>query len=788
MKNSLVLVNALLALCLFARCAGATVPSVDREELGTGGLSSDELAALNGGGGGTPGGGSGSGSGAEALVTLVSVGPATAAGALTYYVDGENGNDANNGTSPSTPWKSFKNVNAKTFSPGDHILLEADSTWNGDSVTAANYATLGATDKVGMLYPKGSGAPYNHCVIDLYDVHNFGQADQSVSYRSSRRPVINGNGTPAPDTRQSRWYMSGAVTLFDSHHWKIRNLELTNTFDDPIANPNHWYAPSVPKHLAGILVASTPFDPALASTTPNGFRGPVNPDDPESYNIIIQNCYVHDVQSMHNDNGASTIFGNSSALGASTSPPLGKLGGGILLIESASLVDGAVYPNASYYKGWDGLLVEGNIVKKTMTVGIRNAGFTDKAASEEYSDFGTNQGNNHFVIRGNYLEKVFGDGLVICSVNAGVHANSRKDGKNGLVESNIFKDTCYGPNSKGNWAAAWAMRSNHTVFQYNEAYGALYGKYDGEAWDVDQYCRRVVYQYNYSHHNQGGAILFMTQQYDSVFRYNISANDGGGTRYLETITPNVDHSSDSWSLYPVGQTLIHNHSATVGDYKVPLIYNNTFYVGPGVTTWLYAMSHTPANVNWAARFYNNIIVKAGPGRVNLSGNHAANGTYGHFYNEAAGFRNNLLWGYDTDPAAGDLTKFNNGDGTAIGTFVNANGNRWLNPKLPVQSGGYFEDELRAQRDDEFTEYNDPDSLKAFTGKSRLRRRASLFAPAAGSPAIGAGLNIPLGDSIAVPGGESGIWNGGTVTEDFFGQALGGVSPIGAAAGPYRSAY
>jgi hypothetical protein len=39
--------------------------------------------------------------------------------AATYYVDATNGNDANNGTSESTPWKTIAQVNASTFNPGD---------------------------------------------------------------------------------------------------------------------------------------------------------------------------------------------------------------------------------------------------------------------------------------------------------------------------------------------------------------------------------------------------------------------------------------------------------------------------------------------------------------------------------------------------------------------------------------------------------------------------------------------------------------------------------------------
>jgi hypothetical protein len=38
--------------------------------------------------------------------------------AATYYVDATNGNDANNGLSEVTPWKTIAKVNAPRFNPG----------------------------------------------------------------------------------------------------------------------------------------------------------------------------------------------------------------------------------------------------------------------------------------------------------------------------------------------------------------------------------------------------------------------------------------------------------------------------------------------------------------------------------------------------------------------------------------------------------------------------------------------------------------------------------------------
>lgn len=79
---------------------------------------------------------------------------AKAAGGATYYVDNVNGNDASNGTSAGTAWKTLTKVNATTFAPGDKILFKAGGAWQG------------------QLWPKGSGVNGSPIVIDQYGTGN----------------------------------------------------------------------------------------------------------------------------------------------------------------------------------------------------------------------------------------------------------------------------------------------------------------------------------------------------------------------------------------------------------------------------------------------------------------------------------------------------------------------------------------------------------------------------------------------------------------------------------------
>ncbi|MCE7042603.1 hypothetical protein [Dyadobacter sp. CY312] len=109
-------------------------------------------------------------------------------GNLTYYVDSQNGNDANSGLSETLAWKTFARVNSTTFVGGDKILLKSGGVWSS------------------RLHPLGSGSIDNPITLS--------------SYGDAARPVINGAG------------LAGAVVLLKNQsHWVIEGLEITNTAD-----------------------------------------------------------------------------------------------------------------------------------------------------------------------------------------------------------------------------------------------------------------------------------------------------------------------------------------------------------------------------------------------------------------------------------------------------------------------------------------------------------------------------------------------------------------------------
>lgn len=79
-----------------------------------------------------------------------SVNSASSSSYHAYYVDSVGGNDSNDGTSESSPWRTIAKVNAGSFAPGDHILFKRGDVWRE------------------LLAISSSGQEGNPIVIDAY--------------------------------------------------------------------------------------------------------------------------------------------------------------------------------------------------------------------------------------------------------------------------------------------------------------------------------------------------------------------------------------------------------------------------------------------------------------------------------------------------------------------------------------------------------------------------------------------------------------------------------------------
>lgn len=110
-----------------------------------------------------------------------------------YYLDAQNGNDANNGKSPETAWKSFQNLKQAKLNPGDQVLLKRGSVFH-----------------------------------EILEISAQGTAEERITvdaYGEGEKPSIVGN--------ENSVY---AARILNSDYLTFQNIEIVNTGNSEIKN------------------------------------------------------------------------------------------------------------------------------------------------------------------------------------------------------------------------------------------------------------------------------------------------------------------------------------------------------------------------------------------------------------------------------------------------------------------------------------------------------------------------------------------------------------------------
>lgn len=213
---------------------------------------------------------------------------------------------------------------------------------------------------------------------------------------------------------------------------------------------------------------------------------------------------------------------------------------------------------------FDGLLIENCRVVRTDRNGIcqRSVG---------------NVRSKNVIIRGNLLEDIGGDGIKLWGTNGGI------------IEKNVIRKAR--ARCEDHAAGIWPFACDDTVIQFNEVSDTV-GTKDGQAFDSDYWCRRTIFQYNYSFRNQGGFMLVCTPgnaiNEDTVIRYNISVHDG----------------INSARLFHFG-----------GGAKRTKVYNNTIIIGPEQNLPLLRFNEWDGGKASDTRFFNNLFIVENGGRA-----------------------------------------------------------------------------------------------------------------------------------------------------------------------------
>ncbi|MGH8507025.1 MAG: right-handed parallel beta-helix repeat-containing protein [Stenotrophobium sp.] len=379
-------------------------------------------------------------------------------------------------------------------------------------------------------------------------------------YGEGPRPIIDGRNVAGGGAG------GAAVLLQNVSYWTVSGLEVVN--DNGKNN--------VGTIILGII------------TLPGDNRSGIlvnNTSGASKAGITIINNYIHDVNGCFVCSGANP-----------------QTNGGIAVLADA--MNGLGTGSSSY----DGVQILDNVVENVGRTGIV---FNDYSTGGPYSAVQTSLSNN-VTISGNQLKNIDSDGIILSGST------------NNLIEHNVIDTaglvTVPGSTEPGTVGMFVAKTTNSTM-QFNEVSGVRFHVLDGEAYDVDLLSYGAVVQYNYSHDNQGGALLLMGGNFsgtNAIVRYNLSVNDAFVTNGVFTLASGLMSGVN--------------------------IYNNTVYIAPG------KVAHPISQEGWSGGnnntwfFRNNVIANLGTGTWQVP---TGSGTT---------ISNNLIWGNHTAGEPADASK------------------------------------------------------------------------------------------------------------------------------------
>lgn len=439
-----------------------------------------------------------------------------------YYIDANDGDDANDGMSPSSAWKTLTKATNTTFSPGDQILLKSGCVWNGQ-----------------QFWPKGSGTADAVIKIDKYD--------------GDEKPIINGMGMDWGYT------YCGALHLRNQEYWEIRNLEITNDDDFDVdidlsraEGDNSWRDRE--KTRNGILLI---------------VDGDQLADDEDGImdHIYIEHCYIHDVDGPNDWNDEFT--------------------GGIIF----NVVGSEIRPSTSFRD----LRIAYNTIKKVDLLAITGFVTTDTTSYQTQID-ANDLWMRDIYIGHNYMEDIGQGAIDLC------------DAKDAVVEYNVVNGFLKRYPSFRPTVALYPWRCENAIFQYNEVFNGPATNADGSPYDMDSGLVNVVYQFNYSHNNPCGWMLYMGKNDNDIIRYNIS-DDGGDfiIKYFLTACTSP--------TYFVNNVIIYDGARTTFMHRDPFksqtyFYNNVFYNKSTTTTTTWHDNSSYLGNLGAATFSHNCFYEA----------------------------------------------------------------------------------------------------------------------------------------------------------------------------------
>jgi parallel beta-helix repeat protein len=460
--------------------------------------------------------------------------------ATSYYVDSQNGNDSNSGTSPTSPWRSLAKVSASNFSPGDSILLRRGSIWREQ----LNFPSNGS-----------AGAAI---VIDAYD-----KGDLPLISGADMIPPASWTQGSSPQFWQTQISTQPNVVLFDGAkgHKKNSSTELTAPLD--------WF------YSSGTLYIFSIQNPSSAYARPGievGAR-PIGLNLTGKSYITVRNIAV---------SGANAIpYGEGAGIWAITNHLEGPTPGN-LDISSVVVYGGA--GDGIHVENAEHCVIDSNLVRDNEGAGIKlnhsNEKFPVTSGSIINNEVHNNSFNGIFVVgcpRNETCRSVLHrDGLVVTGVKitgnrvynngAGIYLHETN---NSLVANNVAYDN-NDTSRRGEGYCVGISGSSSNIVEKNECYRA---RLSGIELSIDT-----------------GRPPFGSS--DNIIRYNVVHDDGN-----HGIFSNYVPSQNNKIIY----NLVYNHpqgACIMANYEGHEIYNNTCYNNRiGIHLYISATTRETGNIH-----------------------------------------------------------------------------------------------------------------------------------------------------------------------------------------------
>lgn len=442
-----------------------------------------------------------------------------------YYISSLNGDNSNDATTEDKAWETLDKLVGVELQPGDRVLLESGSVFNG--------------------------------FIHLKDVSGTKENPIEITkYGGETKPIINGDGEgvwyqdyvqPMDNSgHRSKGYVSSTVLLYDTDFIKINNLEITNKSDDF-------------DYLRESDKVSARMDrTGVAAIAKNG--GTME-------SIYLEDLYIHDIdgniQDKHMNNGGIQMNvskpDNEEQTGIARYDDVVIRGCHVKDVSRAGIVMGYTYNHGKF----NGAAIDDETVKKY--------GHTNILIEENYVQ---NSGNDAICVMYSYrplIQKNVSDRAGVDMLEYSYWQNFCATiwpwkCKDAVFQNNEAFDTIGQNNGDGQaWDIDW---SDGTVYQYNYSHNngggamliCLNEAYNG------------VFRYNISQNDLNSLITFqgnpLAKIYNNVFYvdgdretriHHPQQGKRGGQGYLaNNIFYNIStgNPNDEWE--PGNQQFTHN--------------------------------------------------------------------------------------------------------------------------------------------------------------------------------------------------------------------------------------